>query len=258
MNSRKIVTAADSTFFYGLLTLLTTFYHNADYKHINLDIWDLGMTESQIRLIRCILRTNWNLRRVDELGQEPFQNAFNASMRNFAWKAFCIDNSHKTGETCLWLDAGVAVSNQLDTIFENIEQTGYLFIQNGTRKNNDWISSECISNMNVNDVDLNSYQVHGNILGFSQKPSSVEILKAWRSSCTNPSNLISNEKNHRHDQTVLSILISKHKLSLVAENKYLIEGSDFNKANKKVFFLAHRQAFNWIDFNALINNQLLK
>ena len=258
MISRKIVTAADSKFFYGLLTLLTTFYHMTRYENYKLEIWDLGLTDNQLNLLRLILRENWTIRSIEELGPEPFPGAFKASERNFAWKPYCISNSYSSHVSLLWLDAGVAISQDLNEIFCQIEENNSLFIQNGQHKNKNWISPECFNNLQPTFHELESFQIHANILGFGKSNSIRELLSVWQQHCSIPANVVSSFTNHRHDQTVLSLEIAKRDIRIENEDMYLLESANFKKSTKRCFFLAHRQSFNWVDFNSLINNNLLQ
>lgn len=257
MSEYKIVTATDSRFFYALLTQITTFCHRAEISKIDLDIWDLGMTESQLRLLECILRDNWKLRKVSELGPEPFTGAFVPKMRNFAWKSFCISKSMSDCQSLLWIDAGVAITNNLIPLFERIENEGYLFIQNFQRINRDWISEECAINMIVTEREMDAFQIHGNVMGFRNSMESNSLISDWNRSSSDSRNLISNNLNHRHDQTLISILINRHSLRLTNADGILFEGSDFPMGIKMSRLLVHRQQFNWIDFNILINNSAL-
>ncbi len=258
MQKITIVTAADKNYFYSLLTLLRTVIHTCSELNLRVDIWDLGMTNNQKKFLSLMIRENWQVISVLSLGKEPFSGAFNAAERNFGWKARVIQYSLRDSEAVLYLDAGVCLTRNPSKIFEIIKNDEFFMIRNNDNINADWISEECKEIMHATKFELQGCQVHGNILGFSNSQKSKSLLETWVKWCSLEKALVSGLKNHRHDQTVLSILVHRLNLKFNQQEIFILESRHHSLATKKrLFFLAHRREFMWLDYNSLINSELL-
>ena len=253
VDAKRIVTAANSDYFHSLLTLLTTNYHRND-PTLKIDIWDLGLTEKQRNFLKTPLKQHITLRAVGELGEPPYQDAFSVSPRSFTWKPWIIRKSISESESLLWLDAGVAIVKNLEPIFSRINKSGYLLLRNNRYLNRDFTSSECVRILEANHDELIAPQIHGNILGFSNSIESKNLINDWCDYMSNSRVAISDELNHRHDQSVISILAARTKKEITDARNLLLESEDYQKAIKNdLYFLAHRRRFYWIDYNSIID-----
>ena len=259
MVQKKIVTGADRNYFYALITLLSTLYHRGNLNDVSVDIWDLGLTKKQKVLLTLCLRENWNILDIESLGSPPFPTAFDPSAQNFAWKPKIIQESLRGSNTLLWLDAGVCIANDINKLFELIDKQSTFFVKNNEFQNKDYISSECKALLSPSPSELDSFQIHANVLGFTNENESVSLLNEWVLICSEPNAVLSLDSNHRHDQTVLSILIARRNFPLSENKNFVLESDNYERAVKKsTLFLAHRRKFSWIDFNSLINSEYLK
>ena len=258
MSQRKIVTGANSDYFYSLITLLTTLLHRSDASEYDLDIWDLGLTEKQLSLIGLCLRPSWKVRKLSELGSPPFPGAYRVNLRNFAWKSACIHLSIENCDSLLWIDSGVAFANPVQLIFDQAENNWCIVYKNNEYINRDWTSKSCANQMAATSSELEAYQIHANVLAFQANKESVNLISKWHEACRHPQNVVSLDPNHRHDQSVLSILISRFQIPIYSSTEIIQENSDFSLAvESNKIFLAHRQTFYWNDYNSLINSDYL-
>ena len=255
---RKVVTGANSDYFYSLITLLTTLFHRDDSSKYNLDIWDLGLTKNQLSLIDLCLRPGWVVRKLSELGEPPFPGAYEAHLRNFAWKPACIEMSIENCDSLLWIDSGVAIANPIQSIFNDVKEKKIVVYKNNDFINRDWTSKSCADQIAATSSELNAPQIHGNILAFHPSIESLNLLSKWHEACRDPKNVVSLEPSHRHDQSVLSLLVARFQIPIMSSTGIIQENSNFKLAVKKnKIFLAHRREFHWIDFNSLINPEHL-
>ncbi len=250
----KVVTAASEEYFFALLTLVqTTLECNANME-LSLEIWDIGLTLRQRQFLRLIEGKNISVRNLSEVDVEPFPGAFLGSERNYAWKAFCVNNSLRNTRNVLWIDAGVAVTADLCKFFEKIQFEGYVFFDNFGRTNSEWTSEECKEVMHFGTSDEAGLQISANVFGVSNTSSTLELIHEWVNQCSQEKNMKSDNPKHRFDQSILSILAFRQSMRLTSFGDFCLEGSDASLARAtKKSFLAHRRTFNWYDLNFLID-----
>jgi hypothetical protein len=246
----KIVTAADSEYFYALMTLLTTLFHSGGLSELEVDVWDLGLSERQVRILSCV---DFVKLRYFDGSLEPFPGAFGIQQDSFAWKPFAIESSMPLEKGLLWLDAGVAVSSNIMSYIRSYNSP--IFIQNNDHLNRDWNSRQCQDLMKLNEQELNSFQLHGNILYFdSRDKQSLAILREWVYWTSKESVSFSLDPVHRHDQSVLSILANRYRIPLISQDRVVQENELYQMAyDANITFLAHRRRFSWIDLDSIIS-----
>jgi hypothetical protein len=235
------------------LTLITTNYHRFD-SDIEIEIWDLGLSPEQLRFLSLPLRQNLSLKSLVELGEEPFPNAFNTTIKSFVWKPFIIRKSLETTESLLWIDAGVAIANNLSPIFDDLKEKEFIFYKNNNYINLDFISDEASVALEIDVNELFAQQIHANILAFSRNDKTCALIDAWSYLMSKKEIATSEYACHRHDQTVLSFLISRMNLNISNSSGVIRESNEFqNAVTQGELFLAHRRTFNWIDYNSIID-----
>ena len=252
MEETKVVTAADSDYFYSLMTLLTTLFHRGNLRGLDVDVWDLGLTERQLKLLNLV---DFVKIKKFEFIKEPFEGAFGISPNSYTWKIFAIRESMTSNKNILWLDAGVAVASKLD-LLNNFDSP--VFFRNNDYKNRDWTSSECAKTMMATELELNAFQLHANILYFPKESEiSRLIVTDWVKWGSLRSVSYSSDTKHRHDQSILSILASRMRVELLNQDQYILEDENYQMAvDSNILFLAHRRKFSWVDLNALIKIKL--
>jgi len=235
------------------MTLITTNFHRND-RETEIEIWDLGLRSEQLRLLSLPNKQNIKLRWISELGRPPFKGAFDASKKSFSWKPLIIQESLQDTDCLLWLDAGVAVANDLELIFDNVTANQFLFYKNNDYINLDYSSDQCLTATNTTEEDWFSPQIHGNVLAFQRNNSSLSLVDRWCSLMKKKEIATSEFVAHRHDQSILSLLISQRNLPVLDPKGVINESANFqNAVDQGDLLLAHRRKFNWIDYNSLLN-----
>jgi hypothetical protein len=139
------------------------------------------------------------------------------------------------GDIVGYVDSGNLIVNRLDYIF-NIcnEQEIVLFdnrdgnFQMTTHKNKEWTKRDCFVLMNCDSEEYyNASQVDGAYQFYKKTPKTIKFLEEYISFCSND-NIISDLpnttkdnlpefKDHRHDQSILSLMAIKHSIPLLPE-----------------------------------------
>lgn len=155
------------------------------------------------------------------------------------WKPFIIFETLKKlndGDICLYCDAGNSIVSDPSPLFTTCKENGgILLFENrdgnpaGTVwRNAEWTKYDCYTLMDcAKNKYVNGSQVDGAYSVWEKNPKTMEFVGQYLSYCENV-NIISDLpnitgmnhsvfKDHRHDQSVLSLMAIKHNISLFPE-----------------------------------------
>lgn len=148
------------------------------------------------------------------------------------WKPYIIldlINKINEGDLILYSDSGIEIINDLNPLFkicQRQEQNGVILFTCGGHINKIWTKRDCFVLM---DCDSKKYWDHEQTLGsfqiYIKNKNSIKFLKEWLFYCQNKyiitdmSNIsglpnFPEFKDHRHDQSILSILAVKYSKEL--------------------------------------------
>jgi len=115
-------------------------------------------------------------------------------------------------ENILWLDAGVCTLKSLETIF-NVIENEEIFLVGDTHINSNFTHKNCINIMNATESEISDFQLWSGLVGFKSNGKFKNIItEGWY--YTQIVGCIDGfEDNHRHDQSILSILASRYNCS---------------------------------------------
>lgn len=152
------------------------------------------------------------------------------------WKPFVIYSVMSTlneGDICFYSDAGNVITNDLSILFEKcINNNGILLFENlngslsgEVWKNDMFTKADCFNLMNcTSDKYLYGKQVDAAFQCYQKNEKSINFIKEYLHFCKNENILtdlpnITGENNinfrdHRHDQSVLSLLAIKYDIKL--------------------------------------------
>jgi hypothetical protein len=117
--STVFASAANDRYGYWLLNLIGSVQKNTRSLFDKLVVFDLGLSESQRRL----------LRRVREIEIERVPAFAPHWSQGFAWKPWIW--THLDYDELVWLDAGASVLRPLDPVLRSIRERGYWLISHG-------------------------------------------------------------------------------------------------------------------------------
>jgi len=140
-----------------------------------------------------------------------------------------------TGDIVGYIDSGNTVINSLDYIFDHCVNKEITLFDNRdgnfdytTHKNKTWTKRDCFVLMGCdNNKYYDASQVDGSYQFYKKTDKTIAFLEEYKEHCCNK-NIISDipnitEKNlqdfkdHRHDQSILSLLAVKHNIELLPE-----------------------------------------
>ncbi len=252
-----VISAADTNYFPSLLSLIGTlkFPRVTSELSIRLVIWDLGLTLQQLQIL-SLIDFPISIQKIDNYVEEPFRNAFSPANDCFAWKSYCIKEALTEEDVSyLWMDAGTAVSRNLDRIEELINFDGFFFLHSETDRSENFTSSEVKQLLSVTDSELSEYQLSATAIGFKNTKQTREIINNWVALSSVPELVLGNVENHRHDQALLSLLVSRANLRRHPVSNFALEnGIDIVEAEKRGYsLLFHRRKWDYVDLNSLIS-----
>lgn len=182
-------------------------------------IWDLGLSKYQRKIITNIvkLQNSKNNKKlyfffhIFNFNKYPIYFNINVNAGCYAWKPVIIDTTYKLYKrTLFWLDAGCFINGSLQNIYNYINTMKIWSISTGhTIKRYTYHSVLDLFNVSENIKSIT--MCAAGVIGFYY-PSAfcIRILSLWKKcamskKCIAPNG--SNRKNHRQDQSALSIIL---------------------------------------------------
>lgn len=154
------------------------------------------------------------------------------------WKPIIILdalNMLNDGDVVGYVDSGNTVVNNLQYIFDICDKQEIVLFDNrdgnfqqDTHKNREWTKRDCFVLMDCDSEEYyNASQVDASYQFYKKTPNTIKFLQEYLEFCSND-NIISDLpnitkpnlpefKDHRHDQSILSLLAVKHKIPLLPE-----------------------------------------
>ncbi len=176
------------------------------------------------------------------------------------WKPYFILkalNNIKNNDILVYSDAGIKIIGDLTPLFNivNKKENGILLFK-ANHKNSVWTKRDCFILMGCDSKKYWEGEQAGAFFQVYKKTAkSVDFVKEWLYFCQNEHILtdmpnicglpnLEGFKEHRHDQSILSLLAIKHKIKLFPDpTQYggLIHRSFFNKKAKYGTLLYHHR-----------------
>jgi hypothetical protein len=145
------------------------------------------------------------------------------------WKPYIIKErleKMKDGDLLLYCDVDIICTNELTPLFNLCKQNKILLFRNGLKQNKEWTKRDCFILMNADSEEYyNAFQVNAAIILLEKSPKSVKFVDEWIKYAQDIRILTDKENSmglnnldtyieHRHDQSILSILSKKHNIDL--------------------------------------------
>lgn len=139
----------------------------------------------------------------------------------YAFKAYAIKKAFDDGyDNILWLDSVVQCTAPLDKLFEHIEQTGYAFFNNYTYTIGSFCNDSCKAIYSITDTEMQAPMIIACVMGLN-RGKAKDFIEQYYEGALNGSFLGSWE-DHRHDQTVASLLINRNNLPILQGHETFI------------------------------------
>lgn len=207
MYNNIVITGANNLYFESLLTLISTIHRDSFEIVDKIIVYDFGLDKSEIEHLK-------NLRKVSVIEFEKnfviYDSISTIKTKCHFLKLYALWHSSSLSENILWLDAGVCTLKSVSPIFETIEKDG-IFVVGDSHLNKNFTHEKCKEIMSASESEMNDIQISSGIFGFKSKGNFFHMIEeSWKyaqiDGCVDGF-----EQNHRHDQSILSILSSRYK-----------------------------------------------
>ena len=206
MYKNIIITGANSIYFESLLTLIST-VHKDSFELVDMIVvYDFGLDQTEINRLKSLEK----IMIVDIVKDfQIYEGISSIKTKCHFLKMYTLFHSMSLSKNVLWLDAGACALRSLEPIFNVIESED-IFLVGDIHLNKNFTHKRCVEVMNATEEELMDNQLWSGLVGFkSDGKYSRIITEGWNYSqiegCVDGF-----EDNHRHDQSVLSILSSRY------------------------------------------------
>jgi lipopolysaccharide biosynthesis glycosyltransferase len=209
-----IVTAADRKYFDSLRTLISSI-HKHSYEVVDkIIVYDIGLDPEEVKRLNNIEKVC-----VKEFSNIEIPYKHYLLPKGHAYKLYCVYEFKQLAKNILWLDAGVMLLKDIHEIF-NIIELEDIFLVGDVHLNKNYTKKACIQAMNATENELNDTQLSSGILGYKSNGKYQKLIDEAFEYSKIEDCVVGDEENHRHDQSVYSILASRYSCKKHDINKY--------------------------------------
>lgn len=168
---------------------------------------------------------DWLLSKSQWANNNNAQKVFSCPSRGWAFKSCVILDAlskMNDGDYLLWVDSNDVLIANPQPIFEFCDQHNVYFHDHWPvyYKNSDWTNRDMFVGMSCDEVKYhNAPQIQVNIMGFKKNEFVISFVEEWAKYSTDYDVMIKNEmlnypgyREHRHEQSIVSILREKYNM----------------------------------------------
>ena len=252
MYKNIIITGANSPYYEGLLTLINSIQKHS-YDIIDcIIVYDFGLCETEINRLNSLDKVLVIDIRNEVKNNHSVYNTFSSvkTLCHFL-KMYSLIHSMSLSENICWIDSGSMTLNSVSLIFDTI-QNDDIFVVGDIHLNRNYTHKKCIEIMSASESELDDVQLSSGLFGFKSNGKYKQlILDAWNYS-EKEGCIDGFEDNHRHDQSVLSILCSRYSVKKHDIDMYGY-WTDLNRTYNKAIeigatiFAGRRSVYNYLE-----------
>lgn len=215
MYKNILVTTANSQYYGSLLTLING-VHQYGLKCVErIYVYNLGLDETEIQTLNKL-----SLVEVISYPTEVTEKHRNfMAPKSHVYKLFCLVDSKKYGENIFWLDAGATPINDMCEIYNKI-QSDEVFMVGDVHIIKSYTHKECIKIMSATEEEISQTILSSGIIGFKRNGKYQKLFDEAFDYSLIEGCVDGDHENHRHDQSVLSILASRYNCPKQDIDKY--------------------------------------
>jgi hypothetical protein len=205
MYNNILVTATNSPYYESLLTLISGVHKFSIDIVDKIFVYNLGLDESEIKNLNRlknveVLEFPKNSSELHPKFMEP---------KSYVYKIYCMYQSSKLGKNVLWLDSGASPLKSIDVIYQKIE-SDEIFLVGDIHINRNYTHQDCRNCTLATEDELDGKQLWAGLVGYKSNGKYQHIFDESYKLSLIPGCLDGNQENHRHDQSILSILTHRH------------------------------------------------
>ena len=206
MYKNSIITATNSLYYDSLLTLISSIHKTSINIIDQIFVYNLGLSDLEINNLKRIKKvTILEFSDTDKNLHPKFMEP-----KSYVYKIYCMKQGSNFSENILWIDSGAMLLKSCENIFDIIQKNG-IFLVGDNHKNKDYTHSDCIRIMCATEKEINDFQLWAGVVGYNKTRYFNFINEAFKYAMI-PGCLDGNQENHRHDQSILSILASRYEI----------------------------------------------
>jgi len=205
MYNNILVTATNSPYYESLLTLISGVHKFSVDIVDKIFVYNLGLDESEIKNLNRlknveVLEFSENSSELHPKFMEP---------KSYVYKIYCMYQSSKLGKNVLWLDSGASPLKSIDVIYQKIEEDE-IFLVGDIHINRNYTHQDCRNCTLATENELDGKQLWAGLVGYKSNGKYQHIFDESYKLSLIPGCLDGNQENHRHDQSILSILTHRY------------------------------------------------
>ena len=205
MYNNILVTATNSPYYESLLTLISGVHKFSVDIVDKIFVYNLGLDESEIKNLNRL--KNVEVLEFPENSSELHPKFMEP--KSYVYKIYCMYQSSKLGKNVLWLDSGASPLKSIDVIYEKINEDD-IFLVGDIHTNRNYTHTDCRNCLSANEDELNGKQLWAGLVGYKTNGKYQHIFDESYKLSLIPGCLDGNQENHRHDQSILSILTHRN------------------------------------------------
>lgn len=209
MQKNVVVTAANSQYYRTLLTLINGLHKHGVNLLNKIYVYNLGLDIEEINQLH-------KLKFVEVLTlPEELSNKHSKFMagKSHVYKLYCLYNNDFEFDNLLWLDAGVTPIKNMDQMFEIINKEE-VFMVVDTHLIKTYTHSKCVEIMSATDEELSKNILSSGIIGYKKNGKYQKLFEEAFNYSMIEGCVDGDQENHRHDQSVYSILSARYNCPL--------------------------------------------
>ena len=214
----KLITGADESHIKSLKQCIQSIIKHAD-NNIHLIVYDLGIKSKQLRqdIEFEISKLTFSELRTFPFDKYPPYFNIQINAGEYAWKPTIIhtvlNECNNPNEAIFWIDAGCILTNTLTDLRTELQKSNiYTPISQGTIKT--WTHPKTLEHFP--NIDTQAQNRAAGVFACTYTPLTIRLVNEWFKCAMNKSIIAppgSSRRNHRQDQSILSILITKYQLN---------------------------------------------
>lgn len=206
MHDKIIITAANSKYYDSLLTLISSIHKNNIDLIEKIVVYNIGLSNDEIFFLSSLKKVQVIIFSEEEISQHSkFLDG-----GSHVYKCYSLYHASKISNYFLWIDAGAMFLKDYKIIFDILDKDD-IFLVGDSHLNHTYTHSKCKEITKATDSELLDKHLSSGIIGFK----SIGMYQKMIEDCFNYSMIEGccdgDYENHRHDQSILSILASRYK-----------------------------------------------
>lgn len=205
MYNNILVTATNSPYYESLLTLISGVHKFSVDIVDKIFVYNLGLDESEIKNLNKL--KNVEVLEFPENSSELHPKFMEP--KSYVYKIYCMYQSSKLGKNVLWLDSGASPLKSIDVIYQKIDEDE-IFLVGDIHTNRNYTHQDCRNCTSATENELDGKQLWAGLVGYKSNGKYQHIFDESYKLSLIPGCLDGNQENHRHDQSILSILTHRY------------------------------------------------